>query len=59
MLAKDIMTKSVTTVEANISAQELAQIFTKHNISGAPVLDKKGKVAGIVSDRECFVGRDC
>ncbi len=50
MLAKDIMTEPVTTVESNISAQELAQIFTKHSIGGAPVLDQKGKLAGIVSD---------
>ncbi len=57
MLAKDIMTKSVTTVESNISAQKLAQIFTKHNISGAPVLDKKGKVAGIVSDGDLLTNK--
>ncbi len=57
MLAKDIMTKPVTTVESNISAQELAQIFTKHNISGAPVLDKKGKVAGIVSDGDLLTNK--
>ena len=50
MLAKDIMTRQVTTVTSNITAQELAKIFTKHNITGAPVVDKKGKVAGIVSD---------
>jgi CBS domain-containing protein len=50
MLAKDIMTKEVTTVKPNITPRELARIFTKHSISGAPVIDKKGKVTGIVSD---------
>jgi len=57
MLAKDIMTKPVTTVESSISARELAKIFTRHNISGAPVLDKKGKVAGIVSDGDILTNK--
>ncbi len=57
MLAKDIMTTPVTTVDSNISARKLAQIFMKHNISGAPVLDKKGKVAGIVSDGDLLTGK--
>ena len=50
MLAKDIMTKQVTTVKPNSTPRELAKIFTKHKINGAPVVDKKSKVAGIVSD---------
>jgi CBS domain-containing protein len=50
MLAKDIMTKQVTTVKPNITPREVAKIFTKHKISGAPVVDKTGKVTGIVSD---------
>lgn len=47
MLAKDIMTRQVTTVTSNITARELAKIFTKHNITGAPVLNKKRKVTPI------------
>jgi tRNA nucleotidyltransferase (CCA-adding enzyme) len=57
MLAKDIMTKQVTTVRSNITARELAKIFTKHNITGAPVVDKKGKVAGIVSDGDILTNK--
>jgi len=57
MLAKDIMTKQVTSVGSNITARELAKIFTKHNISGAPVMDKKGKVAGIVSDGDILTNK--
>jgi tRNA nucleotidyltransferase (CCA-adding enzyme) len=44
------MTVQVTTVPSNITVRELAKVFIKHNITGAPVVDKKGKVAGIVSD---------
>jgi CBS domain-containing protein len=50
MLAKDIMTKEVTTVKPNITARELAKIFTHHSINAAPVLNNKGRVAGMVSD---------
>jgi tRNA nucleotidyltransferase (CCA-adding enzyme) len=57
MLAKDIMTKQVTTVKSNITARELAKIFTKHNITGVPVVDKKGKVAGIVSDGDILTAK--
>lgn len=57
MLAKDIMTKQVTTVTSNITARELAKIFTRHNITGAPVVDKKGKVTGIVSDGDLLTSK--
>ena len=57
MLAKDIMTKQVTTVRSNITARELAKIFTKHNITGAPVVDKRGKVMGIVSDGDILTSK--
>jgi CBS domain-containing protein len=57
MLAKDIMTKEVTTVKPNITPRELARILTKHSISGAPVVDKRGKVTGIVSDGDILTKR--
>ncbi len=57
MVARDIMTKQVTTVRSSITARELAKIFAKHNISGAPVVDKKGKVAGMVSDDDILTNK--
>jgi len=57
MLAKDIMTKDVTTVRSNMTARELAKIFTKHHITGAPVVDKKGKLIGIVSDSDILTSK--
>ncbi|HZD40475.1 MAG TPA: CBS domain-containing protein [Terriglobales bacterium] len=50
MLAKEIMTNPVTTVKASTALKDLAKIFADHSISGAPVLDTKGKLIGIVSD---------
>ena len=43
MLAKDIMTREVTTVKPDLSMHELAKTC-------APVVDEKGKVTGVVSD---------
>jgi CBS domain-containing protein len=50
MLAKDIMTREVTTVTPDLTIQELAKTFAQHKISGVPVVDANGKVTGVVSD---------
>lgn len=52
MNAKDIMTKDVVTVTKEITIEELARLFTKHDISGAPVVDKDGKLTGIVTEND-------
>ena len=50
MLAKDIMTREVTTVKPDLSVQELAKVFAQGKISGAPVVAENGRVTGVVSD---------
>ncbi len=50
MLAKDIMTKGVLTVEPETPIREVAEILVNHKISGVPVVDKDGKLKGIVSE---------
>ncbi len=52
MLAKDIMTKDVITVSPTISPKNLAKMFIRNQISGAPVADKNGKIVGIVSEAD-------
>ncbi len=47
--AADIMNKKVITVPDNLPVSELANLFTLHSISGAPVLDEFGKLIGVVS----------
>ena len=49
MLAKDIMTKKVITVSPLTTIKDLAKTLTKNDISGVPVVDKAGKLLGIVS----------
>lgn len=50
MLIKDIMTKNVITVNPEMSIHKLAELFMKKNISGAPVVDKSGKLLGIAKE---------
>jgi CBS domain-containing protein len=52
MLARDIMTKHVVAVTPLTPIRQLAKILNKNHISGAPVVDKKGNVVGIVSERD-------
>lgn len=50
MLVKDIMTKNVITVSPEMDIHKLAELFVKKNISGAPVVDKGGKLLGVVKE---------
>jgi len=50
--AKDIMTSEVITVQMDTTVNELAEIFWKNRISGAPVLDDDGKVVAVVTEND-------
>ena len=50
--AKDIMTKEVITVKPETTIEELARLLMKQQISGAPVVDDKGKIFGIVTEND-------
>ena len=52
MKTKDIMTKEVVTVKPEMTIEELARLFTRHDISGAPVLDEAGGLIGIVTEND-------
>lgn len=54
MKVKDVMTKKVLTVRSDQTLIEAARILVKYNISGAPVLDKKGNMVGILSEKDLF-----
>ena len=50
MTAKDIMTRDVVTVSPTLAVKDLAKLLVKNRISGVPVVDKKGKIIGVVSE---------
>jgi len=50
MNAADLMTTNVVTVASHATAQEAAGLMLRHRISGLPVVDRSGKLVGIVSE---------
>lgn len=50
MKIEGIMTTDVITVSTSDSVEQCAKLLQEHNISGLPVLDEAGKVAGIVTE---------
>jgi len=50
--AKDIMRTDVITVSPEMSVEELGRLFIEKNISGAPVIDEKGNLFGIVTEND-------
>jgi CBS domain-containing protein len=52
MLAKDIMTRDIITVNPTMTIKSLAMTLIKNQISGAPVAGKNGKIVGVVSEAD-------
>jgi CBS domain-containing protein len=50
MNAADVMTASVVTVSPETTVLELVNLLLSRNISGAPVVDSEGVLAGIVTE---------
>ncbi len=50
MQARNVMVTPVVTVKPTATVQEAATQFLERNISGAPVIDDKGKLVGMVSE---------
>jgi CBS domain-containing protein len=50
MQAADLMTTEVVTIDEDATAQEAAALMLRHRISALPVVDRSGKLVGIVSE---------
>lgn len=50
--ASDIMTREVITVHPDTDIEELGSVLSEKRISGAPVLDEKGELFGIVTEMD-------
>src|SRR5204863_6125538 len=60
--AREVMTREVVTVLEDLPVSELARILSEHRILGAPVVDRKDRLVGVVSAsdilaNELHVGR--
>lgn len=52
MLVKEIMTKKVITVRDDETVKEAFKKILDNSITGAPVVNKAGKVIGIISEKD-------
>ncbi len=51
---KEIMTRNPITVSPEDTVERAAQLMLEHTISGLPVVDEKGDVAGILTQSDVF-----
>lgn len=55
LLAKDIMTKRVITINKDATLAKLSELLIKNRISGVPVIDKNGELEGIITEADIIV----
>ena len=49
---RDVMTKQVVTLTADMEVTEAARLLQEHAVSGAPVVDDKGTFIGMLEDED-------
>lgn len=52
LTAADVMTRDVVTVKKDTTIRELAELFARHRIGSAPVVDDNGAMIGIVTETD-------
>ena len=52
LTAGDVMTREVITVKRETTIRDLAELFARHRISSAPVVDDSGAMIGIVTETD-------
>jgi CBS domain-containing protein len=58
LTARDSMTRTIHEIRADRTIEELAAFLTEHHISGAPVVDKYGKLVGVVTATDIVEDRN-
>ncbi len=51
---RDIMNKNPVTIPVHFTVEEAAEKLLTHGISGAPVVDEKGNVVGVITRADMF-----
>jgi CBS domain-containing protein len=51
-LARDIMNPNVIAVSTKMDLRDLARLFLEKGITGAPVIDENGNLAGVISQTD-------
>jgi len=55
MIAMDIMTTNVIIVGENLKILEVCKVLTEKRVSGVPVVNKEGKLVGVVTERDLLL----
>jgi CBS domain-containing protein len=58
MHAEDVMTRNVISVDPDATVLEAARLMLQHRISGLPVIDKAGKLVGVLSEGDFLRRRE-
>lgn len=54
MKVRDIMPKKIIKIKSGSTLAETAKVLIQNKISGAPVVDKAGKLIGVISEKDIF-----
>jgi CBS domain-containing protein len=54
MQIKDYMAKGQLTLDPEMEVLRAAQLLLKSGLSGAPVLDRHGRLVGMLTERDCM-----
>jgi CBS-domain-containing membrane protein len=58
MKARDVMTRNVISVVPDATVLQAARLMLQHHISGLPVIDKTGKLVGVLSEGDFLRRRE-
>ena len=53
-VVKDYMAKTLLTLKADTNVYEAVDFLLEHKISGAPVVDNKNNLIGLISEKDCL-----
>jgi IMP dehydrogenase len=56
MVAKDLMRRDVFTIGDHQTIEELVHVLVREHIQGCPVVDKDGRLVGVVTQQDVFFG---
>jgi len=58
MMAEDVMTRDVISIDPDATVLQAARLMLQHHISGLPVIDKSGKLVGVLSEGDFLRRRE-
>ena len=58
MKAEDVMTRDVISIASDATVLQAARLMLQHHISGLPVVDKDGKLVGVLSEGDFLRRRE-